>query len=543
MGSFPHPDVETIVSAGEPCGAWQPAQGKAENKRMVGDNWRNFKELPLHGYIPAASIRGIVRLWAKQRPEIAARMYYLLGNQDDQGITAGKIEFLDAWPETPTKLSLDIVNPQQAFQVYHEGQSTPLSLYTLGDGTEAIALKIAIRGIPGQVKTEEVEEVWQWVQHALSTHGIGSRTASGYGGMKPPTDFKARSDFRLFNPQDESKQFKFLLHSQGSAGPDTKTMELRAAHWRGWLRSWMLRFLLGVMSRPDAEATLGELMGTLESPVDKLSRKGCIRLQTNISDPLEESDSQYPPFYGWSGDITISAPKEILNSIVLPVVRIAANVGGVGRGWRRPLHIFYMNNSRAAARGTWLRLMSSQKEKSTNKWSLRPYSLPMNPARWNSLYGGWRDAAKAQWPNRVIDGYHNPPAEAFSPQSCAVYVLPGPEKEPIDLREMKWLETDSVKTRGEGMNLVYRTLEGNPPRNYKRNKDLGGNAGRGSAYCSWVSVKRITVLNEQRMPECKEMVCLFMGGQTPRAKHVRSQFLQDLATTTGGIHLFGVTPP
>jgi len=297
------------------------------------------------------------------------------------------------------------------------------------------------------------------------------------------------------------------------------------------------------MSRPDAEATLGELMGTLESPVDKLSRKGCIRLQTNIGKPLEESDCQYPPFYGWVGNITISAPKEILNSIVLPVVRVAANVGGVGRGWRRPLHTFVMNNGRPASRGTLLRLKHKHKKKGTNDWVSVPYSLPIVPLKWSSLYDDWRLAVRAQWPNRVIEGFNNPAAEVFSPRSCAVYVLPGPPKEPIDRREMKWLEKDSFKTRGQGMDLVYRTRQGNPPRNYKRNPDLGGNAGSGGAYCSWVSVKGITVLNERKMPECKEVVCLFMGGQTPRAKHVRSQFLQDLENIEGGTHLFGVTPP
>jgi CRISPR-associated protein Cmr6 len=75
VGSFPHPDVETIVSAGEPCGAWPP---KSEDKRNVGENWQQLRTLPLNGYIPGSCIRGLVRAWAKawekQRPEIKARM-------------------------------------------------------------------------------------------------------------------------------------------------------------------------------------------------------------------------------------------------------------------------------------------------------------------------------------------------------------------------------------------------------------------------------------------------------------------------------------
>ncbi|MDY7016544.1 MAG: RAMP superfamily CRISPR-associated protein, partial [Cyanobacteriota bacterium] len=122
VGSFPHPDIETLVSAGEPCGSWKPSESRPEDKRNVGQNLEQLFELPLNGYIPGSSIRGLVRAWAEQRPEIKLRMRQLLGYQDrdNDQISPGKIEFLDAWPNQPTKLTLDIVNPQQKFQVYHE---------------------------------------------------------------------------------------------------------------------------------------------------------------------------------------------------------------------------------------------------------------------------------------------------------------------------------------------------------------------------------------------------------------------------------------
>ena len=60
VGSFPYPDLETIVSAGEPCGRWEwkPDQdfGQMDQRKPA---------LPLNGYIPASAIRGIVRAWAK----------------------------------------------------------------------------------------------------------------------------------------------------------------------------------------------------------------------------------------------------------------------------------------------------------------------------------------------------------------------------------------------------------------------------------------------------------------------------------------------
>lgn len=532
VGSFPHPDVETIVSAGEPCGAWWPSQGRPEDKRNVNENWERLPILPLNGYIPGASIRGIVRAWAKKRPDILPRMNELLGYQNKDTISAGKIEFLDAWPDKATKLTLDIVNPQQEFQVYHQGQGTPLSLYTLGNGKDDIRVTVAIRGIPGRATDAEVDEVWEWVQQALSLYGVGSRTASGYGTLKRNESFKVTPD-----PNYTVKQFDFSLYSQGNAGPNMRTIELRPSHWRGWLRSWISRFLLGVMSQKDAAKTVGELLGTLEPE----TRKGCVRLQMLKGLTWGESSSGQTNFYAWKGKLQISAPNNILNKIILPIIRFAVMVGGVGRGWRRPLHIFHMNNGRAAARGTFLSLAHKLKNKNTGEWETKPYGFPLDAATWAKAYQDWLSEVNAQWPDRVTPENHNIIAEVFSPSTCAIYAVPGPDQEPIDRSEICWKQTQEAQaTRGDGMYLIYQE---NLPRNYKRNPDIGGNAGAGNAHCSWVSIKRVNIPNKTEQTDCQEIVCLFMGGQTPNSHHVRSRFLRDLDKMSGAIHLFGVQPP
>ncbi len=51
-----------------------------------------------------------------------------------------------------------------------------------------------------------------------------------------------------------------------------------------------------------------------------------------------------------TGSIELSAPEHILDEIILPIVKIAVRVGGVGRGWRRPLHIV-----KNRARGCYVR--------------------------------------------------------------------------------------------------------------------------------------------------------------------------------------------
>ena len=535
VGSFPHPDVETMVSAGEPCDVWY-VDGRPEDKRQLDENLEQISELPLNGYIPGSSIRGIVRAWAMERDSIREQMYELLGNQKGNKILAGKIEFLDAWPQNATRLTLDIVNPQQSFQVYHQGQGTPLSVYTLGDGEDTIPVTVAIRGIPGKATAQDVNTVWEWIQQALSSNGVGSRPSAGYGQIKAPSGFKASPE--LLQHQKENgfttKTFDFKLYSQGCSGIDREEQELRPSHWRGWLRSWVLRFLLGVMSIENAEETLSELMGVIEPN----TRKGCVKIRMITGKKTwGKISANQPYFYVWEGKLQVTAPKEILNKIILPIIKFAVSCGGVGRGSRRPLHIFQMNNGRDAARGSHL-IIKHKIPNKEKKLIVKFFNLPVKPDVWTSTYDRWLNEVRSRWADRVnINANHLLAAEVFSPQTCAVYVVPGPEANPIDEGEREWLETNGRETRGEGMHLIYQQVA---PQNYKRNPDIGGNAANGNSHCSWASIKRINIPSKEIEADCQEIVCLFMGGKSPESNHIRSRFLKDLNKIEGAVHLFGV---
>lgn len=535
VGLSPYPDLETIVSASEPCGSWKwkPDEdfGLINQRRPI---------LPLNGYIPASAIRGIVRAWAKTQG-IQSRMQELLGKQEDNTITSGKIEFLDAWSENPTNLALDITNPQENFQVYHNSaeQGKPLPLYTLGNGHDSVLVTIAIRGIPNtQVTEADVDEVWGWVQQALSFYGVGSRTASGYGQIKPG------QKINLDLPEGcQVKELGFSLYSQGCHGPSSQK-ELRPSHWRGWLRSWTLRCFLGVMSKDNAHLTLEELFGTLESNSGGRSKQGKVRIEIlhgNQQQFWGNRSSDQPDFYAWKGRLQISAPTEILEPIILPIVKFAVSVGGVGRGWRRPLHIFMMTKrdrrtnqeyQEPASRGTYLTLLHRQES------SMKNFALPLRAQVWQETYRQWRESIQKAYPDRYLSVSQNLEAEVFSPGTCGIYFVSGPEQEPLDKDNLKWATGNATATRGKGMELIYKTPQSNPPRNYKRNPDIGGDAARGNAHCSWVSIKRVPVKDAGP----KEVVCLFMGEQPPQSNHVRSQFLSDLANIPGAVHLFGVHP-
>ncbi|ANV85874.1 RAMP superfamily protein (plasmid) [Picosynechococcus sp. PCC 7003] len=530
VGSFPHPDVETLVSAGEPCGNWKPTQGRPEDKRNVNENLQRLATLPLNGYIPGSSIRGLVRSWAKQHPDIYPQMMALLGEQTGNEIRSGKIEFLDAWPLQPTRLTLDIVNPQEDFQVLHQGQGTPLSHYTLGDG-ELIQFEVAIRGIPHRATLEDVATVWGWVEQALTLSGIGSRTASGYGVVE-------RDDVTPKSlPNYSKKVLSFDLFSQGCYGASTQigTEELRPSHWRGWLRSWTLRFLLGVMPQENAQKTLAELFGAIEPQ----TYKGCVSIKMKPGNIWGDRSSNQPRFFRWSGKLEIHAPRDIL-PIILPIVRVAASVGGVGRGWRRPLHIFLMNNNRPAARGSFLKLTHRRQDQASGQWKTQKYLLPPHqPQTWQNIYQSWLDKVRDKWGERLQIGVNDHlEAEVFSPTTCSVYLLPGPDAEPVDFQDLKWQEQRAVETRGDAMYLMYQE---NRPRNYKRNPALGGSAGGGGAHCSWVSIRRYGFPhpNQEIRTACTEVACLFLGGAQNQQNHVRSRFLRDLQRAEGSIHLFG----
>ena len=517
VGSFPAPDTETLISAGEPNGEWK------WSSQDFSDLGERPDTLPLRCFIPASSIRGIVRAWAKQRSSLRERLSVLLGSQDSDGnITSGKIDFLDAWPLEETLPSLDVVTPQEKFQVFHdlETKSQPHALYTFGDGEAPIEVVVAIRGVPGKATPDEVSEVWQWVQQALRSHGVGSRTSAGYGGITAPSEFSPSPEIQKRLPDQRVQKFEFELYSQGSYGADADIPELRPTHWRGWLRSWLLRFLLGTMSEVNAQKTLAEIMGGLGSEGER-GVKGDIRLSLQPSlDRWGKQSSGGHKFYCWKGRIALSGSAENLNEIVLPVMAFAATLGGLGRGWRRPLH-YYQNLH--ISRGTQLTLKRVIPKQHPKRWQI---SLDKD---WLALYERWQQTIQNRWPERM-QAVQNIQAEVFSPSTCAVYAVPGPVQEPIDFSDLSWTEEKASYTRGDGLGLIY-----NPK--YKRKPAVGGNAANGDSHCSWVSISRLQQKHFQAGTDCQEIVCLFMG----EPDRLRQKFLEDLHNIPGSTHLFGMS--
>lgn len=154
-------------------------------------------------YIPGSAIEGVVRNW------IITELFHSdekealkdLGFCDIFGCTAesvykearkGKIFFFDAFPTEAPKLDFDIMNPHYS-EYYSEGKPPgdyynpiPIPFLTVKDTpfTFNIAAKENIAISDGIFAGKPILDITsEWLIKALSEHGIGAKTAVGYGSL------------------------------------------------------------------------------------------------------------------------------------------------------------------------------------------------------------------------------------------------------------------------------------------------------------------------------------------------------------------------
>ena len=168
-------------------------------------------------YIPGSAFKGVVRSWVIQEnfndEEHAmqdANFLKVFGSQK----SAGKVQFLPAYPIDNVLLSLDIMNPH--FPEYYTGSKLPtdtqdpmpIKFLTVGQTSFRFVflskdqnLKILVKG---------------WVDKALKDKGLGAKTAVGYGYFRPspggiPNRFKPDRNFQvpLRTRPEKRKQISF----------------------------------------------------------------------------------------------------------------------------------------------------------------------------------------------------------------------------------------------------------------------------------------------------------------------------------------------
>lgn len=295
------------------------------NWRVRVGGTRGFRELllpvfhPVFGipYIPASSLKGAARAWARQSPD-ATQIEELLGTLENNTVKAAKVEFLDAFP-TKLCLSVDVATPQwhwQNKQVAYKPEPHPL--LSMKQPELLIGLRPTARG-----NNNDVKLVKTWLENALKSGGIGCRVSSGYG--------RALGQEPLF---DYHQSYNFELWTQGMYGsvPPSKengwqgVAEFRPTAIRGILRYWFRAVALGLYDADTCQTLEETLFG-------KLGQQGKISISTIVN-----PDSKQNP-YLYAGRIYLEAKEKKYLDLISKLLVLASHLGGVGRGSRRPLHL------------------------------------------------------------------------------------------------------------------------------------------------------------------------------------------------------------
>lgn len=305
--------------------------GDKANTLTVTFNWRlrvggtrGFRELllpvmhPVFGipYIPASTLKGAARAWAK-KSGASTQVYEYLGMLEDKNVKAAKVVFLDAFP-TKSCLNIDVATPQWSWKGnVVKYQPEPHSFLSLFQPEFLIGLRPTAQGEDCQVQT-----VKTWLQNSLA-EGIGSRVSGGYGRtLNTPANINNRHSY------------EFALWTQGMYGsnPPSKennyqdNVEFRPTAVRGILRYWFRAVALSLYDVPTCQTLETRLFG-------ELGKQGKISINTKINpSPRKEP-------YHYQGRIYLTATETQYLNLAKKLLILASHLGGVGRGSRRPLHL------------------------------------------------------------------------------------------------------------------------------------------------------------------------------------------------------------
>lgn len=297
---------------------------------------------PVYGipYVPASSIKGILRSWARESGKDTSQINHLFGFLDGTAASMAAIEIIDAFPSGPS-LSLDVATPQWSWQgndvTYGPAPHQMLSLENL---TINIGLTYTSRGNETDVKI-----ALDWLAQTLSIKGLGSRVSAGYGQAElinipliEEEQLSTDDESHLTSKNQEinshlRSEHCFKLWSQGMSGADSSQREFRPAAVRGMLRYWFRAVALGLYTPQHCMELEARLFGTIEPK----AVQGSVVIKAQFEEDLASLDDPKIPHYV-SGTVVLEAKDKRHLTLIQHVLKLAIHLGGVGRGTRRPLH-------------------------------------------------------------------------------------------------------------------------------------------------------------------------------------------------------------
>jgi CRISPR-associated protein Cmr6 len=139
-------------------------------------------------YIPASGIKGVVRSYiitekfdSKEEEALKDDKFKkIFGSQDH----AGEVTFFDAFPTSKPTLKVDIMNPHYG-DYYNKGKAptdtqNPVPVNFLTVENTKFRFLIGAKEVLGDLKIKD-KTIEDWLTEALKNHGLGAKTAVGYG--------------------------------------------------------------------------------------------------------------------------------------------------------------------------------------------------------------------------------------------------------------------------------------------------------------------------------------------------------------------------
>lgn len=142
--------------------------------------------------IPGSAIKGMTRAYAELVADadqaMITRIFGPPPESREEQLKAGEVIFVDAVPEPPVTLVVDVMNPHYGewYMQKHPAPAdylspVPVPFLTVDRATR-FRFGVAARRT-GQ--TALVEQAEAWIRQALSDIGVGAKTAAGYGFFVP----------------------------------------------------------------------------------------------------------------------------------------------------------------------------------------------------------------------------------------------------------------------------------------------------------------------------------------------------------------------
>jgi CRISPR-associated protein Cmr6 len=298
-------------------------------------------------YVPASSIKGIVKAWAEHhQPEGLETVQRLFGflnqaaSEDEQKASLGTVQILDAFPTTPC-LSIDVATPQWNWKGNRvEYGPSPHYMMSLQNVTLKIGLVKTSLGSETDVKLAR-----RWLEQALIQEGLGSRISAGYGRVIQPqastseTDSQAPEISKLVESRWRTSSHSFELWSQGIYSVSDQ-IELRSVAIRGVLRYWFRAVALSFCSPLNCQKFEAALFGSIDTTLnkDKKPTHGSVKISVDVEEGSKlNNQGSHTPYYA-KGTIHLESTNRGHLTLIKYILRIAMHLGGIGRGARRPLH-------------------------------------------------------------------------------------------------------------------------------------------------------------------------------------------------------------